>query len=436
MNMISLFPFSAQALDAFAPTVSKNEAQDSPFAALLALLSGSSAPNEEKDSLLQLLNRRDEEEGPDLPVDLLAQLEPLMASLLMPITVQEPTPETDAESSLTVPDISTEADSHESRAFISVKDTVNQTAPPAYAEATEATAPTTAAHAPLAVDTESTIPLNTPVETVTQPREATVAAATTHPVAAEAAGRTAAASKTETLRSPVEEAIPADIPFTITRETPVQPVASAQKSEDAQNQMLFQGGQNRAALLTGERFQSQSDELSVLRTPDEAPFVQELRSVALPATETTASPEVQLRTSILERLSSISELQTPLADGDKQEFTVSLKPDSLGEIKIRMVMESGKVSIALIADSEATRMMLQSRADALTESLRTQEVDLHTLTVLTQQSDTGSAFQGSHSGSHEQQATQVAKLASFPLAASEELTNVAPATNGALNLYA
>lgn len=79
-------------------------------------------------------------------------------------------------------------------------------------------------------------------------------------------------------------------------------------------------------------------------------------------------------------------LQQTLERGDNA-FTLRLKPDSLGEVTVRLVEKAGKMTVQISAASEQTVKLLNGDLAALREAVRPMQVEVREAVVETQSSD-------------------------------------------------
>ncbi len=104
--------------------------------------------------------------------------------------------------------------------------------------------------------------------------------------------------------------------------------------------------------------------------------------------------EVPVRMTVNEVYQLISE-RTSSATG-KQTFTVVLNPESLGKITVKMVSESGKLSVEILTETDAAKQLFETRANELAENLRQSNVEIESYRVET---DNDQLFNESFDGS-------------------------------------
>ena len=61
----------------------------------------------------------------------------------------------------------------------------------------------------------------------------------------------------------------------------------------------------------------------------------------------------------------------------KREFTLKLKPESLGEITVKLIEKAGKMSLTISAASAQTARLINSDLSALREAVRPMQVEVH-----------------------------------------------------------
>jgi len=61
----------------------------------------------------------------------------------------------------------------------------------------------------------------------------------------------------------------------------------------------------------------------------------------------------------------------------KSEFTIKLKPESLGEITVKLIEESGKMTLRIEAASSETAKLINNDLSALREAVRPMQVEVH-----------------------------------------------------------
>ncbi|MEG2295729.1 MAG: flagellar hook-length control protein FliK [Oscillospiraceae bacterium] len=70
-------------------------------------------------------------------------------------------------------------------------------------------------------------------------------------------------------------------------------------------------------------------------------------------------------------------LKTALV-GEKMEFTMQLQPHTLGKLIVKMVMESGKLSVSIVAQNAETQKLLASQISILEQTLKTDNIKIQT----------------------------------------------------------
>lgn len=114
------------------------------------------------------------------------------------------------------------------------------------------------------------------------------------------------------------------------------------------------------------------------RRSDEAPAASEPAAQRPQAAQTAAMPEKAER---MEREATVFEqlkeaIPARLSQG-KSEFTMRLKPEKLGEITVKLIEESGKMTLRITAASAQTARAINSDLSALREAVRPLQVEVH-----------------------------------------------------------
>lgn len=102
----------------------------------------------------------------------------------------------------------------------------------------------------------------------------------------------------------------------------------------------------------------------------------------------------QLRDSVVNQVKE--NILKNLGDGDS-EFTIRLKPESLGEITIKMVQSEGKISMSILTASTETAKLLNQSVEALKNALRPLQAEVREIIPRPEQADSSqqSGFFGS-----------------------------------------
>lgn len=103
-------------------------------------------------------------------------------------------------------------------------------------------------------------------------------------------------------------------------------------------------------------------------------------------TETQQAP---VTTQISEQI--IAHLQT--ADNGKTTFTMTLNPEALGKIEVKISTEEGRVSVEITAQSRQTQSILAERLDGLRETLKQNGVELEKFQVVYSPEETATQHQ-------------------------------------------
>ena len=101
-------------------------------------------------------------------------------------------------------------------------------------------------------------------------------------------------------------------------------------------------------------------------------------------------PEQQLADEILSKPEAVN--------GGRTEFTMELNPESLGKITVRLVSAEGRVEVNITAENDATRQLLEARADNIGAALRSNGVELERYQVVSGQEE-AQLMQESYDGS-------------------------------------
>lgn len=93
----------------------------------------------------------------------------------------------------------------------------------------------------------------------------------------------------------------------------------------------------------------------------------------------------------------------PKANG-KSTLTVVLTPETLGKITVRMVNESGKLTVEILTETQAAKELLQAKSEQLAYALRNDDVELTSYKVETSQAELFQRdFDGSSKNPYRQQ---------------------------------
>lgn len=109
-----------------------------------------------------------------------------------------------------------------------------------------------------------------------------------------------------------------------------------------------------------------------------------------------------LRVPISDMAEFVSE-HAPKANG-KSTLTVVLTPETLGKITVRMVNESGKLTVEILTETQAAKELLQARSEQLAYALKNDDVELTSYKVETSQAELFQRdFDGSSKNPYRQQ---------------------------------
>lgn len=91
----------------------------------------------------------------------------------------------------------------------------------------------------------------------------------------------------------------------------------------------------------------------------------------------------------------VNQIETGIKTGlqaDKNEFTFKLKPEGLGEITVKMVEESGKIALNIIASTSKVEKLLNGELATLQQSLKPYNVEVQPAVTQTSAASSYSAF--------------------------------------------
>lgn len=113
----------------------------------------------------------------------------------------------------------------------------------------------------------------------------------------------------------------------------------------------------------------------------------------------TADAEVRVEAPLPEQQIADEILTKPeVFEGGRTEFTMELNPESLGRITVRLVSTEGRVEVNISAENDATRQLLESRAENIGQALRSNGVELERYQVVSGQEE-ATLMQESYDGS-------------------------------------
>ena len=113
-------------------------------------------------------------------------------------------------------------------------------------------------------------------------------------------------------------------------------------------------------------------------------------------------PAQTVRVPISDMASFVSE-HAPKSTG-KSTLTVVLTPETLGKITVRMVNESGKLTVEILTETQAAKELLQVKSEQLAYALRNDDVELTSYKVETSQAELFQRdFDGSSKNPYRQQ---------------------------------
>ncbi len=112
-----------------------------------------------------------------------------------------------------------------------------------------------------------------------------------------------------------------------------------------------------------------------------------------------AEPEARVEAPLPEQQIADEILAKPeVINGGRTEFTMELNPESLGKITVRLVSAEGRVEVNISAENDATRHLLESRAENIGQALRNNGVELERYQVVSGQEE-AMLMQESYDGS-------------------------------------
>jgi flagellar hook-length control protein FliK len=145
-----------------------------------------------------------------------------------------------------------------------------------------------------------------------------------------------------------------------------QPVSAG---EDSSSLKLISEG-NTAKTVAAQKITDKKDELEEIGIKSEAAkFAVPLEKSDI-QTEEAIKPEDIKNFDANQIVEKAKAQITTLKSGEKAEMTMTLSPESLGEITLKLQNDGGKVSVLIAAHSEATQKLLQERLPDLVSSLK------------------------------------------------------------------
>lgn len=88
---------------------------------------------------------------------------------------------------------------------------------------------------------------------------------------------------------------------------------------------------------------------------------------------------------VASQLSDVIEAKIKTLDTGETEFEMTLAPENLGRVNIKLVTENGRVSVVITAEKQETSALLQNRAEQLGQNLRQNGVELERYVVYHEQ---------------------------------------------------
>lgn len=139
--------------------------------------------------------------------------------------------------------------------------------------------------------------------------------------------------------------------------------------------------QNQDAFLAQHQFQSAVTQAKRKLQPDPAVDLQELTAVkptpqtaALDSIATTKAEAPVQEAKVLDQLTT--GIRENLAKGSS-EFTMKLKPESLGEITVKLMRTAGKMTLSISTASSQTAKLINNDLAALRDAVRPMQVEVH-----------------------------------------------------------
>lgn len=146
-----------------------------------------------------------------------------------------------------------------------------------------------------------------------------------------------------------------------------QPIAAKQSADNTQlfTTLLNQQQKGNEIMMPKQTTPLDIDELQV--AVDEFRFLGTSSIASKVLTVPVATPPNVQETEILSQVKT--GILTEMANG-KNEFIIKLKPEGLGDVTVKMVEQSGKISMSIITSNQQTQHVLNSQISSLQEALR------------------------------------------------------------------
>lgn len=148
----------------------------------------------------------------------------------------------------------------------------------------------------------------------------------------------------------------------------------------ASDKLMSEGNITKTSVLS-QRVVQKTDELETL-TFDlsntaglTAQTVQQSASIEIPQTVSEVPVEKQIMDNITTQMST-------LETGKTSEMTMTLNPDNLGQISVKLQNELGKITVTIAAQSEITQKLLQDKLPSLIANLQTVNTDVKDVRIV------------------------------------------------------
>ena len=196
---------------------------------------------------------------------------------------------------------------------------------------------------------------------------------------------------------------------------PMQTTVMQQSQPQPQTVEVEQSGQQNAGLQTVQLSTSQQDtqteQFELGRSFREAVAMVKQNQNTQKDTDNTEMPDIDaLQAQVNDRridiqgqmkMQQVSTSQVEQPDVSKQivektltflqngerEFTMTLTPESLGEVTVRVLQKEGKITLSIAAANESTVKLLNGQLEALKMAVRPMQVEVEPAVVQTQQSN-------------------------------------------------
>ncbi|HHV99002.1 MAG TPA: flagellar hook-length control protein FliK [Clostridiaceae bacterium] len=134
------------------------------------------------------------------------------------------------------------------------------------------------------------------------------------------------------------------------------------------------------------------------------------------AVNETLKPSVENVKSGNEIIRQVVDKAKVILDGDKSEMILSLKPESLGKLSLKVVTENGIVIAKFVAENDQVKQILEANMHLLKENLESQGLNVQSFSVSVRQ-DSGNE-KGYYSDEKEGRRNLNVKIQNIPVAAA------------------